>query len=86
MVKFVVMWEVSRRPKNQNKFKQQCRNKDLLLYYFWDRHTFCYFLTIKKISLYAKNFFVSGRISAQIVLKPSPWPGDSKSVLRVEIG
>ena len=35
MVKFVVMWEVSRRPKNQNIFKQQCRNKDLLLYYFW---------------------------------------------------
>ncbi len=38
-----------------------------------------------KNSLHAKNFFVCGRISAQIVLKHPPRPGDSKTVLRFEI-
>ena len=32
-----------------------------------------------------KNF-VCGRISVQIVLKHPPWHGDSKNVLRFEIG
>ena len=38
-----------------------------------------------KNSLHAKNFFVCGWISAQIVLKHPPWQWDSKSVLRFEI-
>ena len=41
--------------------------------------------THMKNSLHTKNFFVCGCISAQIVLKHLPWPGDSKSVLRFEI-
>ena len=39
-----------------------------------------------KNSLHAKTIFVCGWISSQIVLKPPPWPGDSKSVLRFKIG
>ena len=35
MVKFVAKHQSAGRPKNQNKVKQQCHNKDLLLKYFW---------------------------------------------------
>ena len=31
------------------------------------------------------TFFISGPIILQIVLKPPPWPTESKSVLRFEI-
>ena len=49
--------------------------------YAWDRHTWP-----MKNSLHGKKIFVCGQICAQIVLKPPPWPGDSKSVLRFRIG
>ena len=56
--------------------------------HMWDRHTDRHTYgtdTHMKNSPHAKKNFVCGRISAQIVLKHLPWPGDSKSVLRFEI-
>ena len=35
---------------------------------------------------HTKNFFICSWISAQMFLKPSPWPGDFKSVLKIKIG
>ena len=42
--------------------------------------------THMKNTLHAKKIFVCGRITSQMVLKHPPWSGDSKNVLRFEIG
>ena len=60
--------------------------------HIWDRHTsgtdthLGQTHTPMKNSLHAKEIFVCGRISVQIVLKHPPWLGDSKNVLRFNTG
>ena len=56
--------------------------------YIWDRQTHIWdrLTLLMKNSLHAKKNFVCGGNCAQIVLKPPPWPGDTKSVLRFRIG
>ena len=49
--------------------------------HIWDRLT----LPMKN-SLHAKFFFVCAPINTKIVLKPPPWPENSKNMLRFQIG